>query len=73
MNVMVEKTVKKHTTNAGSSRAVHLAWLGLLGAGVAAGIAAVVYVLSVGHLHAYNLTREVPWGILISTYVFFVV
>ena len=29
--------------------------------------------LSVGHLQAYNLTREVPWGILISTYVFFVV
>jgi len=47
--------------------------MALLGVGVVAGTAAIIYVLSVGHLHAYNLTREVPWGILISTYVFFVV
>lgn len=73
MNVMVEQAVKEHTTASGSSRAAHLAWFAFLGTGVAAGIAAVIYVLSVGHLHAYNLTREVPWGILISTYVFFVV
>ncbi|MGB4598956.1 MAG: NrfD/PsrC family molybdoenzyme membrane anchor subunit [Trichlorobacter sp.] len=26
-----------------------------------------------GHEHYYNVTREIPWGILISTYVFFVV
>ena len=73
MNVMAEQTVKEHTTTLGNSRTVQVAWFALLGAGVAAGIAAVIYVLSVGHLHAYNLTREVPWGILISTYVFFVV
>jgi Ni/Fe-hydrogenase subunit HybB-like protein len=47
--------------------------LGILSVGVAAGLVAVAYVLSVGHVHAYNLTREVSWGILISTYVFFVV
>jgi Ni/Fe-hydrogenase subunit HybB-like protein len=27
----------------------------------------------VGYRHAYGVTREIPWGILISTYVFFVV
>lgn len=27
----------------------------------------------VGYHHAYNVTREIPWGILISTYIFFVV
>jgi Ni/Fe-hydrogenase subunit HybB-like protein len=27
----------------------------------------------IGTMHAYGATREVPWGILISTYVFFVV
>ncbi len=29
--------------------------------------------LNIGYRHAYNVTREIPWGILISTYVFFVV
>jgi molybdopterin-containing oxidoreductase family membrane subunit len=27
----------------------------------------------IGYRHAYGATREIPWGILISTYVFFVV
>ncbi len=27
----------------------------------------------IGYHHAYNVTREIPWGILISTYIFFVV
>lgn len=29
--------------------------------------------LRLGYHHAYHVTREIPWGILISTYVFFVV
>ena len=29
--------------------------------------------MRVGYHHAYNVTREIPWGILISTYIFFVV
>jgi Ni/Fe-hydrogenase subunit HybB-like protein len=45
----------------------------LLGLGMAAGLASVGYVLMVGHSHAYNLTRQIPWGILISAYVFFAV
>ncbi|MBM9605668.1 NrfD/PsrC family molybdoenzyme membrane anchor subunit [Desulfopila inferna] len=73
MNATIEKTVKEHTSGFAGSRAANVGWFALLGAGVAAGAVAVIYVLSVGHLHAYNLTREVPWGILISTYVFFVV
>jgi len=32
-----------------------------------------VHSMVVGHLDTYNTTREVPWGILIATYVFFVV
>ena len=45
----------------------------LLGAGMIAGLVSVGYVLMVGHAHAYNLSRQIPWGILISTYVFFAV
>lgn len=37
--------------------------------GAAAGLHAMVK----GHEFFYNTTREIPWGILISTYVFFVV
>jgi len=44
--------------------------MGLL---VAAGVAAGLHAKSIGSLEAYGATREMPWGILISTYVFFVV
>lgn len=50
-----------------------LAYFGLLSFGVLIGLVAVVYTLIVGREHVYNLSREIPWGILISTYVFFVV
>jgi Ni/Fe-hydrogenase subunit HybB-like protein len=38
-----------------------------------AAIAAGLHALWIGHEHAYGCTREVPWGLLIATYVFFVV
>lgn len=48
--------------------------LALTGLVLAAGVAAGIHATSiVGTAHAYNATREIPWGILISTYVFFVV
>lgn len=40
---------------------------------VIVGIAAGVHAKWVGSMHAYGAYREMPWGILISTYVFFVV
>ena len=48
-------------------------WIGLLVLGMAAGLAGVINVLINGHAHVYNVTREIPWGILIATYVFLVV
>ncbi|AMV71218.1 Hdr-like menaquinol oxidoreductase integral membrane subunit HmeB [Desulfuromonas carbonis] len=56
-----------------AKRPGELLWFALLGAGMIAGAAAVVTVLIKGHGEVYNLTREIPWGILIATYVFFVV
>ncbi len=55
-----------------SSRAYNLAILisALL---AATGVAFGLHALYVGHEHTYGVTREVPWGLLISTYVFFVV
>lgn len=37
------------------------------------GIGAGLYSFIVGHEHAYNNTREMPWGIMISTYAFFAI
>lgn len=45
----------------------------LMGLMVAAGVAAGFHAKQVGSLEAYGASREIPWGILISTYVFFVV
>lgn len=37
------------------------------------GVTAGVHSLYVGHEHTFGVTREVPWGMLIAAYVFFVV
>ncbi|HIJ78804.1 MAG: polysulfide reductase NrfD [Desulfobulbaceae bacterium] len=39
----------------------------------AVGLAAGLHAMLIGHEHAYGVTREVPWGLLIAAYVFFVV
>jgi len=43
--------------------------LTLVGIGLSAGI----YALYVGHHHAFGVSREVPWGIAISTYAYFAI
>ncbi len=43
--------------------------LGIVGLALAVG----VYGFFHGHMHLYGVTREVPWGILISTYAFFAI
>ncbi|SDO87653.1 NrfD/PsrC family molybdoenzyme membrane anchor subunit [Desulforhopalus singaporensis] len=47
-----------------------IAILGLL---TVAGVAAGIHSLYVGHEHTFGVSREVPWGLLIAAYVFFVV
>ncbi len=47
-----------------------IAILGLL---TLVGIGAGIHSLYVGHEHTFGVSREVPWGILIAAYVFFVV
>jgi molybdopterin-containing oxidoreductase family membrane subunit len=37
------------------------------------GVGAGCYAFIAGHEHVYNNTREMPWGILISTYAFFAI
>ncbi len=47
--------------------------VGVMAVLVVAGAAAGIHARLIGSLEAYGATREMPWGILISTYVFFVV
>jgi Ni/Fe-hydrogenase subunit HybB-like protein len=56
-----------------SSKKRYYFWLGLgvilLGLGLAAGLDA----MRIGYANAYGITRHIPWGLLISGYIFFVV
>ncbi len=47
--------------------------IAILGFLTAAGIAFGLHALYAGHDHVYGVTRDVPWGLLIAAYVFFVV
>jgi len=47
--------------------------IGLMGLLTVVGVAAGIHSLWAGHEHTFGVSREVPWGILIAAYVFFVV
>lgn len=51
----------------------HLAFTAFFGGLLLLGVGFGVHALMVGFHSVYGVTREVPWGILISTYVFFAV
>ncbi|MHB8859626.1 MAG: NrfD/PsrC family molybdoenzyme membrane anchor subunit [Thermoleophilia bacterium] len=78
-NVSVETAEAPNLADAGAgaveaikSRIYYLA-VALMALMVLAGAAAGIHAKLIGSLEAYGATREMPWGILISTYVFFVV
>ncbi|MEF3169443.1 MAG: polysulfide reductase NrfD [Deltaproteobacteria bacterium] len=64
LNALGETRLAKPSVNM-----LTLLMLILTGIGLGTGI----YALIVGHHHVYAVTREVPWGILISTYAFFAI
>ena len=47
--------------------------IGLLGLFTLVGVAFGVHAMFAGHEHVYGVTREVPWGLMLGAYVFFVV
>jgi len=57
------------TTSA--QKTLRLLWYGLLAFGLAAGLYGAAFMLRHGHEEAFNVTREIPWGILISSYEYF--
>ena len=51
----------------------YTAAIGLCGLLTLVGVAAGIHSLYAGHEHTFGVSREVPWGVLIAAYVFFVV
>ncbi len=70
-NQVTATTVEKGLV--ATSSTTYNAVIAFLALFTAIGIAAGIHAFFIGHDHAYGVTREVPWGLLIATYVFFVV
>ena len=57
----------------GSRSGAYNATIGILGILTLIGVAFGVHATIVGHEAAYGVSREVPWGLMLAAYVFFVV
>lgn len=73
MNNLLSAVLPKESPFAIQSSRAYNAAIMISGMFAALGIAFGLHAMLVGHEHTYGVTREVPWGLLISTYVFFVV
>ncbi|MBM9513207.1 NrfD/PsrC family molybdoenzyme membrane anchor subunit [Desulfogranum marinum] len=58
---------------AGNESSVYNGVIAIFGLFTLVGVAFGVHAMFIGHEHAYGVTREVPWGLLLAAYVFFVV
>jgi Ni/Fe-hydrogenase subunit HybB-like protein len=67
-NFSITASVEPRMATPATSKAT-LFFLALTLSGIAAG----VYALIVGPHHAFAVTRDIPWGILISSYAFFAI
>lgn len=57
----------------GGSSGMYNGIIGLLSIFTVIGIAFGIHAMFAGHEHVYGVTREVPWGLMLGAYVFFVV
>jgi Ni/Fe-hydrogenase subunit HybB-like protein len=57
----------------GTSSGAYTTSMGVLGLLTLVGVAFGTHAFFIGHEHAYGVTREVPWGLMLGAYVFFVV
>jgi molybdopterin-containing oxidoreductase family membrane subunit len=73
MNNILSNVLPQEGGLAVSSSRSYNAAVAISGLLAAVGIAFGLHGMLVGHEHTYGVTREVPWGLLIATYVFFVV
>ncbi len=73
MNNIIAKVLPQEGGYAGTKSGTYNAVIALSGLLAVVGIAFGIHAFFIGHNQAYGVTRDVPWGLLIATYVFFVV
>ncbi|MDW7772015.1 MAG: NrfD/PsrC family molybdoenzyme membrane anchor subunit [Desulfobulbaceae bacterium] len=72
-NNIIAKVLPQEGGLTGTSSGAYNAAIALSGLLALVGIAFGIHTFFIGHEHAYGVTRDVPWGLLIAAYVFFVV
>jgi len=73
MNAILAKVLPQEGGLEGSQSGLYNGVIGLLGLFTVVGVAFGVHAMFIGHEHAYGVSREVPWGLMLAAYVFFVV
>ena len=73
MNNVLAKVLPQEGGLQGTSSGAYNATIALLSLFTVVGVAFGVHAMFIGHEHAYGVTREVPWGLMLAAYVFFVV
>lgn len=73
MDNILAKVLPQEGGLAGTTSGAYNAAIALSGLLALVGTAFGVHTFFIGHEHAYGVTRDVPWGLLIAAYVFFVV
>ena len=73
MDNILAKVLPQEGGLAGTSSGTYNAAIALSGLLALVGTAFGIHTFFIGHEHAYGVTRDVPWGLLIAAYVFFVV
>jgi len=73
MNKMLANVLPQEGGLESSASGKYNVAIGISGLFVLLGIAAGLHSIVAGHEHTFGVTRDVPWGLLIAAYVFFVV
>ncbi len=73
MTNIIAKVLPQEGGLQGTSAGSYNATIALLGLFTIVGVAFGVHAMFIGHEHAYGVTREIPWGLMLAAYVFFVV
>ncbi len=73
MNNLIAKVLPQEGGLEGTSSGTYNAVIALSGLLALVGVAFGVHAFIIGYHNAYGVTRDVPWGLLIAAYVFFVV
>jgi molybdopterin-containing oxidoreductase family membrane subunit len=73
MNNILAKVLPQDQGLEVSTSGKYNAAIAIMGLMTLVGIAAGMHAFFIGHDHAFGNTRDVPWGLLIAAYVFFVV